>query len=222
MLRLNDIWSPYAVRIAEGDLDLRVVTEFDLPALSELVAAGIHDPDQMPFDQPWTQVPAAELPANMVRWHAGMQSQFTAAKFDLAFAVRLADELAGVQVLHTQDFAVTRTAETGSWLGRRFQGRGLGTRMRRAVCAFAFDELDAAELTSGAFLDNPASLAVSRKVGYRENGLVRRRRREKELAVNQRLVLTRETFVRGAALEVTGAEQLRRFLGLDRSGGELT
>lgn len=94
--------------------------------------------------------------------------------------------------------------------------------MRRAVCAFGFDELDAAEITSGAFLDNPASLAVSRKVGYRENGLVRHRRRETELAINQRLVLTRENFVRGSALEVTGAEQLRRFLGVERPGAELT
>ena len=85
---------------------------------------------------------------------------------------------------------MTRTGETGSWLGREFQGRGIGTAMRQVICAFAFDHLDAEEVTSGAFLDNPASLAVSRKVGYRPNGVRRLKRRAGELALNQSLVLT--------------------------------
>ena len=89
------------------------------------------------------------------------------------FAVRVAGELVGVQALHTENFRITRTGETGSWLGRSLQGRGLGTRMRRALCAFAFDHLGAVEITSGAFLDNPASLAVSAKVGYLPNGRAR-------------------------------------------------
>lgn len=220
MLTLADIWPPYAVRINEGDLELAVVTEADLTALTDLVLAGVHDPDRMPFDQPWTQAPPQELPANMVRWYARNQAEFSAARFDLCFAVRLDGDLAGVQALHTQHFAVTRTAETGSWLGRRFQGRGVGTRMRRAVCAFAFDELGATEVTSGAFLDNPASLAVSRKVGYTPNGLVRKQRREGELAINQQLVLTPDTFVRGEPIAVVGAAGLRRFVGLDGPAAE--
>ena len=40
--------------------------------------------------------------------------------------------------------------------------------MRQMICAFLFDHLDFEEITSGAFTDNPASLAVSRKVGYRD------------------------------------------------------
>ncbi|WP_460810559.1 GNAT family N-acetyltransferase [Microlunatus endophyticus] len=114
----------------------------------------------------------------------------------------------------TNDFAITRTGETGSWLAKRFHGQGIGTRMRRAMCAFVFDELDATEITSGAFLDNQASLAVSRKVGYRPNGtehLVRRG----DLAGLQRLVLTPGDFIRGdEMITVTGAESLRVFLGL--------
>ena len=102
--------------------------------------------------------------------------------------------LVGLQAFHTTNFAVVRSGETGSWLGRCFQGQGIGTRMRRAVCALAFDHLGAVEVTSAAFLDNPASLAVSRKVGYEPNGRLRLVRRENEVAVNQRLVLTPETF----------------------------
>ena len=36
-----------------------------------------------------------------------------------------------------------RTVGTGSWLGRPYQGRGIGKEMRGAVLALAFDGLGA-------------------------------------------------------------------------------
>lgn len=214
MLSLAEIWPPYALRIREGDLLATVATDADLPGLVQLVLDGIHDPEQMPFKTPWTLADPADLPANTVRHFWSVRGGFTPEKFDLLCAVRVGRELVGVQSLHATDFAVTRTGETGSWLGRRFQGRGIGTRMRRAICTLAFDGLGATEVTSGAFLDNPASLAVSRKVGYRPNGTVRLQRRKSELAINQRLVLTPETFVRGNPVHLEGVENLRAFLHL--------
>lgn len=87
--------------------------------------------------------------------------------------------------------------------------------MRQAICAFAFDHLDATEVTSGAFFDNPASLAVSRKVGYRDNGVRRLKRRTDELAVNRMLLLAPEDLVRGPhPLRVEGVEAFRRSIGL--------
>lgn len=121
----------------------------------------------------------------------------------------------GCQGLETSDYLVTRTGETGSWLSLAHQGRGIGTAMRQAICAFAFDHLEAQQITSGAFTDNPASLAVSRKVGYTTNGIVRMKRREGELAHNQQLILTRDRLVRGEhALEVDGLAALRASIGL--------
>jgi hypothetical protein len=91
--------------------------------------------------------------------------------------------------------------------------------MRRAMCALLFDHLGFEEITSAAFLDNPASLGVSRKVGYQPTGVRRLERREGELALNQGLVLTPGTFVRGdVPVEVTGAEAVRAFIGLDAAG----
>jgi RimJ/RimL family protein N-acetyltransferase len=215
MLTFTEIWPPSGVRLTEGDLTLSVVSDDDIPGLVELVLAGIHLPDQMPFSEPWTLADPAVLPANIVRYFSRIRAECTPEQFMLDFAVRVDGELVGTQGFSTRDFGVTRSGETGSWLGRRFQGRGIGTRMRRAVCAFAFDGLGAEEVTSGAFLDNPASLAVSRKVGYRENGVVRLKRREGEMAPNQKLVLTPDTFVRGPAVEMVGLPALRAFLGLD-------
>ena len=85
------------------------------------------------------------------------------------------------------------------------------------VCALLFDHLGAAEVTSGAFVDNAASLGVSRKVGYRE-GDVTRMARQGELALHRRLVLGPKDLVRGDPVEVSGIEPLRAFLGLDQAG----
>ena len=210
-----ELWPPYAVVITEHDLRLTVVTDDDIPDLVDIALGGIHDPDAMPFAMPWTLAEPSALPADMIRYFSGVRATFRPDKFDLLFAVRVAGTLVGIQALHTTNFPIVRTGETGSWLGRCHQGRGIGTRMRRAVCSFAFDQLGAVEVTSGAFLDNPASLAVSRKVGYEPNGRFRTTRRQGEVAVNQRLVLTPDTFLRGEPIEVEGAAALRAFLGLD-------
>jgi RimJ/RimL family protein N-acetyltransferase len=68
---------------------------------------------------------------------------------------------------------VFRTVHTGSWLGRAFQGRGIGRLMRQAILALAFDHLGAEVAETEAFLDNPASNRVSLAVGYEPNGFGR-------------------------------------------------
>ena len=68
------------------------------------------------------------------------------------------------------DFRKTHALETGSWLGLPFQGRGVGTLMRQVVCAFCFDHLGAELMRSGYIEENASSAAVSRKVGYLDNG----------------------------------------------------
>ena len=64
-------------------------------------------------------------------------------------------------------FAESRTVATGSWLGARHQGRGIGTEMRAALIELAFRHLGADAVTSGAFESNIASRRVSEKLGYR-------------------------------------------------------
>ncbi|HVX47105.1 MAG TPA: GNAT family protein [Mycobacteriales bacterium] len=211
---LNEAWPPYRLSIAAGDLQLRPIRDEDLPELAELALDGVHEPGQMPFAVPWTDAPREQLPANIARYHWSVRSAFGPERFSLEFGVRVGGELVGCQGFSTHDFAITRTGETGSWLARRHQGRGIGTRMRQALCTFAFDELNATQITSGAFLDNPASLAVSRKVGYRPNGVDRKVRRG-VLAEHQNLILGPEDLIRGDPVEVTGAAELRRFLELE-------
>jgi RimJ/RimL family protein N-acetyltransferase len=211
---LDDAFPPFALRIQAGPLVLRPITDDVLPALIEVAAAGVHDPALMPFYYPWTDAPADRLPLEFAQYHWRTRASWSREAWTLELAVEYEGAIVGCQGVTTRDYLITRTGETGSWLGRTHHGRGIGTRMRQALCAFLFDELGAGEITSGAFTDNPASLGVSRKVGYRADGTARLARRG-ELAVNQRLVLSREDFVRGEPIEVSGAGVFRRFIGLE-------
>lgn len=215
MLTLADLHPALGLQITAGPLELRGLTDDDLVRLCALAESGVHDPARMPFLFPWTDAPAGELARNTAAYHWRSRASWSPKEWGLQLGVWRGGHLVGCQGFETRDYLVTRTGETGSWLGRAHQGQGIGTAMRRAVCAFVFDHLDANEITSAAFVDNPESLAVSRKVGYSPNGVVRKQRRDGELAHEQRLTLTPESFVRGQhPVEVQGIEAFRRFIGL--------
>ena len=216
MTTIGDVFAPLGLRATAGPVQLRGIGDDDLVTLAELAVAGIHEPERMPFFFPWTDVSSDELPMRFVQYHWKARAEWSPTSWELSLGVWFEGRLVGVQGVSAHDFLVTRTGETGSWLGQAHQGRGIGTLMRQAVCALCFDHLGFTEITSGAFVDNPASLAVSRKVGYRLNGVRRLARRPGELAVNQGLVLSPDDFVRGEhPLEVTGVDAVRRSIGLD-------
>ncbi len=199
-----------------GPLELRGITDDVLAELVDVARAGIHDPERMPFTFPWTDVEPERFAIQFAQYHWNARATWSPQRWDLNLAVLHDGALVGVQGVSTSNYLVTRTGETGSWLTASVQGRGIGTAMRRAMCCLLFDHLDAAEITSGYFTDNPASGAVSRKVGYRANGHERRERRPGELAVCTGLVLTPEDFVRGGVeITVAGLEPFRRSIGLD-------
>jgi len=213
---LEHVWPLFGLRITAGPLQMRAVRDADVPLLVELAERGIHDPGAMPFSSPWSTAPVVELGPNMARfyWHA--RAEFTPTSWDLELVVLWQDQIVGCQGFTTRNYLITRTGETGSWLGREFQRQGIGTAMRQTVCAFLFDYLSAEEVTSAAFLDNPPSLAVSRKVGYRPNGQSRERRRDGELAISQKQSLRPGDLVRFRyPLVVEGAAEVRQLVGLD-------
>lgn len=211
--RLADYFPPLGVRVACGPLELRGIGTDEVLALIDVVRDGVHDPAMMPFGFPWTDAPPEEIPRNYLQWWWRELATWTPEAWNLSLAVVWDGEVVGVQTVATRDFPILRYGETGSWLGRRFHGRGIGTAMRRAMCAFLFDELDFEFVTSSSMLDNPASLRISEKLGYIDNGLDWHLPRRERMAV-RRLLLQPESFRRGAPISVEGADALRRFLGV--------
>lgn len=59
------------------------------------------------------------------------------------------------------------TYELGYWIGEPHWGQGFATEAARRTVAFAFDDLDAARVYAGHYVDNPASGHVLEKCGFR-------------------------------------------------------
>jgi RimJ/RimL family protein N-acetyltransferase len=214
-------WPLFDLRITTPRLQLRLPTEDLIDQLIDTILDGVHDPDRMPFLFPWTQAPRAELPFNTLAHYWRELAGFNPDDWGLSLAVVFEGRAVGVQSLSAQHFPVTRQVDSGSWLGLRYHGHGLGTEMRSAALCFAFVELGAEIATSASFVDNPASAAVSRRLGYRDDGVDRKTREGasgKEAVDALRFRLTREDWQRHRSVEVRvdGFDRCRPIFGLDR------
>jgi RimJ/RimL family protein N-acetyltransferase len=166
------LWPAAGVRARSGDLELRWIDDELLHELATVAGRGIHDPDVMPFEHPWTRGTPDEVARSVLAYQWNARAQVSPTRFVLELGVLVDGEPVGVQGLVADEWRVLRRVQTGSWLGSAHQGRGLGTRMRVLALELVFAGLGAREATSGAFADNPASNAVSRRVGYEPNGTV--------------------------------------------------
>jgi len=162
---LADLW------LQTPELELRWPSLSDLDALAELAATGVHDPEVQPFMVAWTDASPEERARSTLQYHWSCWGSWTPSAWMLELAVIRDGVVVGSQGVGGRDFAVLREVHTGSWLGRGYQGQGIGTQMRAAVLALAFDGLGAQWAVSAAFEDNAASLGVSRKLGYRDDGI---------------------------------------------------
>lgn len=169
--RLATAWPLFGLQLRTERLALRIPTDEDLLELMDLARAGIHPPGEMPFGVAWSILPSPDFEWGYLSYHWANRSGWSPTDWELGLAVSLDGVLIGMQGMHARQFASMRTVHTGSWVGRAYQGQGHGTAMRAAMLALAFDGLGALYAETEAFLDNAASNAVSRSLGYAENGL---------------------------------------------------
>ncbi|MFI6368324.1 GNAT family N-acetyltransferase [Nocardia sp. NPDC050630] len=119
------------------------------------------------------------------------------------------------QSIGARNFAVCAEVNTGSWLGRKHHGQGIGTEMRATVLELAFAHLGAGSAVSSAFEDNLGSHGVSRKLGYEPDGLEVHAVRGKPATI-RRLRLTRTGWEahRSVPVEVTGLTECLPLFGV--------
>jgi RimJ/RimL family protein N-acetyltransferase len=166
----HPMWPLFDLRLRTGDLELRLPTDLELNDFLAVIEAGIHPPEEMPFGIAWTDEPPAVRNRSSFQWWMSARGSWSVDDWVLTLGVWEAGRAIGFQDLRGHQFLVHRTVGTGSWLGREYQGRGIGRLMRQAILALAFDHLGAEVAESEAFLDNPASNRVSLAVGYQPNG----------------------------------------------------
>lgn len=213
-----DIWPLLGVRVAVSDIELAPIDDRTALDLGRLAAGGIHG-NFLPFTNPWTRGSAVDVARNVYRYQSRLRGEMTPERWSLEFAARLDHTLIGVQSLSAEHFGTTASAESGSWLGQSWQGKGIGTLNRIAILTLAFDGLGAAEVTTSAWADNTASNAVTRKLGYEPNG-EERLDREGRVTVQKRYRMTRAMWDDRAQdlrphVQLDGVAALRTWLGMD-------
>ncbi len=209
---LTDHWPLAALRIQTPRLELRPPDDGELAAIANVAAQGIHLSDQRPFLTPWTHLPPVERALYVIQQHWLTRGQWQPEAGSLGLGVFHDGQPIGMVSLRGRDFPILREVKTSSWLGLESQGQGFGTEARAALLHLAFAELSAVAALSEVFQDNAASQGVSRKLGYRPDG-ISRDVLDGQPVVSDRLRLTREDWERSRQLQVTvtGLEPCRRF-----------
>lgn len=215
---LSDYFPMMGLRLRTPRLELRLPSDEDLAGLAHTALEGVHDPQEMPFLVPWTDKPPEEMAMGLVQHNWATMAAWTPENWALNMAVVHEGNVVGVQDLRARNFAVARQVSTGSWVGLRYQRRGLGTEMRAAVLHLAFAALDALEARSGVFEGNTASERVASRLGYEADGTALfavRDRRVREV----RYRLDRENWERHRTVpvQITGLEPCLHHFGLDKN-----
>jgi RimJ/RimL family protein N-acetyltransferase len=163
-------WPLFDLRLRTPRLELRVPTDDDLVELMRVARAGVHDPDATTFKVAWDELPSPAFERSFLLHWWTARGSWKPDKWALTVAAIADGQPIGIQDLMATDFRHRRSVQTGSWIGREFQGHGYGTEMRAAVLWLAFERLGALVAESGFFDGNVASARVSEKLGYVPNG----------------------------------------------------
>lgn len=188
-MSLTTIWPVNRLRISGELISLSIPSEDDLAELAQLAAKGVYDPVNRFIPRApvtgWNDLPSPEAERAFLTYYWSFLTDWRPDKWNLIFAARTQGFLVGVQEIGAQDFSVTRTVSTGSWIGLEYQRHGFGKAMRQAILHFAFNGLNADRADTSAWSTNTPSLTVSRSAGYRENGtIIRSFNGEKNIQIN--------------------------------------
>jgi RimJ/RimL family protein N-acetyltransferase len=206
-------WPLFDLEIRTPRLTLRYLDDELGTAVAAVAALGVHDPSWMPFMTPWTDHDSPELERNAFQFWWRSRAEIRPDHWNINLAVIVDGAVVGASGLSADNFGVLRTFETGSWLGRAFQGKGLGAELREATLHLGFAGLGAEHATTGAFTDNAPSLAVTQRLGYEPEGARRVvRRGESAELLGFRMQRSHWETIRRDDIEMSGVDGARDLL----------
>ncbi|MBX9701859.1 MAG: GNAT family N-acetyltransferase [Acetobacteraceae bacterium] len=159
---MSDAAPPDFAPLRTPRLSLRPLRAADAPALHRLV-------NDWEVAKTLARVPFP-YPRDLAdEWIASTWAQIAAGT---AWHLAITGEEAGEEML-IGCVGLTREgdeAELGYWVGRRFWGHGVASEAAGRLARWGLANLDIARLRASALLDNLASQAVLRRIGFRETG----------------------------------------------------
>lgn len=209
-------WPLFGLEVRTPRLTLRYLDDDLAAAVVDVAVRGVHDPSTMPFLVPWTDLPSPQLEQEALRFYWRTRSSVRPDAWNLQFAVLVDGGVVGMCDLSAEQFVTMRQFTTGSWLGREYQGRGLGKEFRTAALTLGFDGLGAEFALTGAWHDNAASRGVTESLGYVETGRRRMPRRGvPDEQIDYRMSEDHWATIRRDDITLHGIDAARGFLGLD-------
>jgi RimJ/RimL family protein N-acetyltransferase len=187
-------WPLFDLGVRTPRLELRYVDDDLATELVALALKGIHDPGTMPFGFPWTDADSPQLEYNTMQFYWRCRAELTPESWSMSLAALIDGTVVGTTALMTHNFPTLREFGTGSWLGREFQGQGIGKEMRVATLHLGFLGFSGELATTAAWPDNEPSLGVTRSLGYATNG-TRRAMRRSEQDVLHSFEMGRDDFI---------------------------
>jgi RimJ/RimL family protein N-acetyltransferase len=211
----TDHWPLFDLEVRTPRLTLRYLDDELVHEVVAVASRGVHDPATMPFLIPWTDLPTPQMEQEAMRFYWRTRASVRPDAWNLQFAVLVDGAAVGMCDLAAEHFGVLRQFTTGSWLGREFQGRGLGKEFRMAALTLGFDGLGAEFALTGAWHDNAASRGVTESLGYREVGRHRALRRGvPDEQVDYRMSKEHWATIRRDDIVVEGVSAARTFLDI--------
>jgi RimJ/RimL family protein N-acetyltransferase len=89
------------------------------------------------------------------------------------FAIVIDDELAGVIGIDFREDLYRKAPLIGYWLGERYWGKGIMTKAVRLMVNYGFANLNIVRLQAGILSNNPASMRVLEKAGFKKEGILK-------------------------------------------------
>lgn len=215
----NDHWPLFDLEVRTPRLTLRYLDDALIGPLLDVAARGVHDPAVMPFTTPWTDLPSPKMEQEAMRFFARTRASLQPESWNLQFAVCVNDDVVGLCDVMAEQFGTLGQVRTGSWLGREFQGQGLGKEMRTAALTLGFDGLGAEFALTGMWHDNAASLGVTTSLGYEQVGRRRALRRDtSDEQLEFRMSRDHWATIRRDDITLHGVDVAREFLGIGATG----
>ena len=212
---VNEHWPLFDLEIRTPTLTLRYLDDELAAELLAVARRGVHDPEDMPFLVPWTDLPSPQREQEAMRFYARTRADVRPDSWKLQFAVIVDGEVTGACDVLAESFPQLRQFTTGSWLGRAFQGRGLGKELRQAALALGFEGFGAEFALTGVWHDNAASKGVTTSLGYEFEG--RRRALRSGVAdelLGYRMARAHWDAIRRDDIELVGVDRASEFLGI--------